>query len=138
MHKDYERANRWTERVIGAAIEVHRHKGPGLLEEIYEKCLMRELEIQCVPAENQTIVPIEYKGFRFDQPLKLDIYVDRCLIIEVKAVDRILPVHKAQLLSYMKLLDAPLGLLVNFHELRLKDGIHRLILAGADEESVAF
>jgi len=138
VHKNFAKANRWTETVIGGAIEVHRHKGPGLLEEIYEKCLMRELAIRNIPAENQTIVPIEYKGFTFEQPLKLDVYVDRCLIVEVKAVERLLPVHKAQLLSYMKLLDAPLGLLINFHELRLRDGIHRMILAGADDETIAF
>ena len=138
MHRDFERADGWSSKVIGAAIEVHRHKGPGLLEEIYEKCMMRELSLQSIPAENQKIVPVEYKGFVFDQPLKLDVYVDGCLIVELKAVEKVLPVHKAQLLSYMRLLDAPLGLLINFHELRLKDGIHRLILPGANVEDVDF
>jgi len=138
MHVDFRRADASSKKVIGAAIEVHRHKGSGLLEEIYEKCMMRELALQSIPAENQKIVPIEYKGFIFDQPLKLDVYVDGCLIVELKAVEKVLPVHKAQLLSYMKLLDAPLGLLINFHELKLKDGIHRMILAGADEENVDF
>lgn len=138
MHKEFLRADQWSGRVIGAAIEVHRHKGPGLLEEIYEKCMIRELALQEIPAENQKIVPIEYKGFTFDQPLRLDLYVDSCLLVELKAVETVLPVHKAQLMSYMKLLDAPLGLLINFHALRLKDVIHRLILAGADGEGIDF
>jgi GxxExxY protein len=132
MHRDFERADMWTKWVIGAAIEVHRLKGAGLLEEIYERCLMHELSLQKVPALNQVRVPIEYKGFVFEETLKLDVYVDRCLIVELKAVEKVLPIHKAQLMSYMRLLDAPLGLLINFHELRLKDGISRLILPGAD------
>ena len=118
--------------VIGAAIEVHRDKGPGLIESIYQKCLMRELALQNIPARQQVLVPVEYKGFVFEEPLKLDFYVDDCLILELKAVDRILPIHKAQLISNLKLLKAPLGLLINFHEARLVDGVHRLILPGAD------
>jgi GxxExxY protein len=133
MHPDYERANRWSKVVIGAAIEVHRHKGPGLLETIYEKCLMRELFLREVPAVNQLVVPIEYKGYVFEEPLRVDVYVDHCLIVEAKAVEQVSPIHKAQLLSYMKLLNAPLGLLINFHELVLKNGIHRMILEGADQ-----
>jgi GxxExxY protein len=138
MHKDFVRADQWTGKVIGAAIEVHRQKGAGLLEEIYEKCFMRELAIQKIPAESQITVPIEYKGFTFDYPLILDVYIDKCLIVELKAVECILPIHKAQLMSYMKLLDAPLGLLINFHEVILKNGIHRMILAGADGDDVDF
>ena len=103
MHKQYTRADKWTEQVISAAIEVHRHKGPGLLEEIYEKCLMREFELRGMPAVNQVRVPIEYKGVTFDQQLRLDAIIDGCLIVEIKAVECVLPVHKAQLLSYMKL-----------------------------------
>jgi len=80
--------------VIGAAIEVHRHKGPGLLEEIYEKCLMREFEIRGMPAVNQVLVPLEYKGVTFDQPLRLDAIVDRCLIVEIKAVECVLGSRK--------------------------------------------
>ncbi len=131
MHPDYERANRLSKEVIGAAIEVHRLKGPGLLETIYEKCLMRELFLRQVPAVSQLLVPIEYKGYVFEETLRLDVYVDQCLIVEAKAVETIQPIHKAQLLSYMKLLNAPLGLLLNFHELVLKNGIQRLILEGA-------
>jgi len=132
MHPKFKRADEWSRRVIGAAIEVHRDKGPGLIESIYDKCMMRELFLQGVPARQQVIVPVEYKGLIFDEPLKLDIYVDDCLIIELKAVEKILPIHKAQLFSYMKLLGAPLGLLMNFHEPRMVDGIHRMILPGAD------
>lgn len=117
MHKDFQRADEWSRHAIGAAIEVHRDKGPGLVESIYEKCMMRELELQRIPAVNQVIVPIEYKGYVFDEPLKLDVYVDTCLILELKAVQKVLPEHKAQLLSYMKLLDAPVGLIINFHEM---------------------
>ena len=102
VHGDYERADRWSKEVIGAAIEVHRLKGPGLLETIYEKCLVRELSLRQVPVVNQVLVPIEYKGYVFEAPLRLDLYVDNCLMVEVKAVEAILPIHKAQLLSYMK------------------------------------
>jgi GxxExxY protein len=134
VHPDYERANAWSREAIGAAIEVHRLKGPGLLETIYEKCLLRELFLRKVPCVSQLAVPIEYKGFTFEEPLRLDVYIDKCLIVEAKSVETILPIHKAQLLSYMKLLNAPLGLLINFHEVTLKNGIHRLILHGADQK----
>ncbi len=138
MHIKFPKADMFSKQVIGAAIEVHRLKGPGLLEEIYQKCMMREFELRSIPAESQVIVPVEYKGLIFDQPLRLDIYVGQCLIVELKAVESVLPVHKAQLLSYMKLMDAPLGLLINFHEVTLKRGIHRMILPGANEEKIDF
>jgi GxxExxY protein len=135
---NYTRANNWTEQVISAAIEVHRHKGPGLLEEIYEKCLMREFELRGMSAINQVRVPVEYKGVTFDQELRLDAIIDRCLIVEIKAVECVLPVHKAQLLSYMKLMDVPVGLLINFHARLLRDGLSRMVLRGADLEDVDF
>ena len=133
MHPNYSKAQALSSRVIGAAIEVHRHKGPGLVESIYERCLLRELELLGIGAVSQLVVPIEYKGLVFEEPMRLDVYIERCLIVENKVVEKILPVHKAQLLSYMKLLDVPLGLLFNFHEPVLKDGIVRLILPGADQ-----
>ncbi len=77
-------------------------------------------------------MPVEYKGFTFEEPLQLDVFVDDCLIVELKAVTEVLPIHKAQLLSYMKLMNVPLGLLINFHELRLVDGIHRMVLRDVD------
>ncbi len=119
--------------VIGAAIEVHRHKGPGLIESIYEKCLMRELSLRSLGAVNQRVVKIEYKGVVFEEPLRFDVLVEDCLLLELKSVQEVLAVHKAQLLSYMKLLDVPIGLLINFHEVKLVDGIHRLILPGANQ-----
>lgn len=134
MHPKYAKANQLTREVIGAAIEVHRLKGPGLMESIYEKCLMRELEIRGIATRKQVPVEIEYKGLVFEDDLKLDILVEDCLIIELKVVKEVLGIHKAQLLSYMKLLDIPLGLLINYHELKLVDGISRLILPGADQE----
>ncbi len=133
MHADYDRAEALSKRVIGAAIEVHRRMGPGLIESIYEKCLMRELELKEISAKNQLIVPVKYKGFTFEELLRLDILVDACLLLELKSVEKVHPIHKAQLLSYMKLLNVPIGLLFNFHELRLRDGIHRMILSGANE-----
>lgn len=138
MHKSYARADKWSELVIGAAIEVHRHKGPGLLEDIYERCLMREFELRGIPAANQVLVALEYKGTLLDQALRLDVIVDRCLIVEIKAVERVLPVHKAQLLSYMKLTDVPMGLLINFHVSLLKEGVSRMVLRGADMDEVNF
>jgi GxxExxY protein len=132
MHPDYERANALSAIVIGAAIEVHRIMGPGLLESIYELCLLRELQLRGVPVKRQVLVPVEYKGFTFEAPLRLDMYVDECLAVELKAVERVAPIEQAKLLSYMKLLEAPIGLLINFHQTVLKDGIRRLILKGAD------
>ncbi|HJT32713.1 MAG TPA: GxxExxY protein [Pirellulales bacterium] len=118
---------------IGAAIEVHRILGPGLLESIYEKCLQREFELRGIPVLNQEHVQITYKGVSFTEELRFDLLVDGALLLEVKAVQDVAPVHKAQLLSYMKLLNVPLGLVLNFHEIKLVDGISRLILPGANE-----
>lgn len=118
--------------VIGAAIEVHRLKGPGLLESIYERCMMRELELRGIKSTSQLAVPVEYKGLVFETPLRLDLFVESCLIVEIKAIEQILRIHKAQTLSYMRLLNAPLGLILNFHEVRMANGICRLILQGAD------
>lgn len=102
------------------------------MESIYEKCMMHELALQGIPAQQQVTVKVEYKEITFSEPLKLDLYIDDCLVIELKAIEKILPIHRAQLFSYMTLMDAPVGLLFNFHELRLIDGLHRMILPGAD------
>lgn len=133
MHPLFARADRLSGELIGAAIEVHRIMGPGLLESIYERCLMRELSLRGIPVRNQQEVVIDYKGDVFKEPLKFDLLVDDCLLVELKAVEKVIPIHKAQLISYMKLLDVPLGLLMNFHEIKLVDGISRLILPGANE-----
>ena len=121
-----------TESVIAAAIEVHRDKGPGLIESIYEWCLTKEFELRELQCLNQKIVVITYKVFSREEPLRFDMLVEDCVLVEAKAVEKILPIHKAQLLSYMKLLDIPIGLLINFHEMKLADGVHRLILPGAN------
>jgi GxxExxY protein len=132
VHPLFPKASRLTESIIGAAIEVHRDKGPGLIESIYEWCLMRELELRHLAATNQKRVRIAYKGFVKDEPLMLDVLVEDCVLLETKSVEKILPIHKAQLLSYMKLLNIPLGLLINFNVGKLTDGISRLILPGSD------
>jgi GxxExxY protein len=134
MHPLYAKADALSHELIGAAIEVHRDKGPGLIESIYECCLMHELFLRKIPAVNQKLVPITYKDLTFEEPLRLDILVDDCLLLEAKSVERLLPIHKAQLLSYMKLLNVPVGLLINFHESVLKNGIARLVLPGANLE----
>jgi len=132
MHPLYEKADRLSPVVIGAAIEVHRDKGPRLVESIYERCLCRELEINGLQHTSQKLVRIEYKGLVFEEPLRFDVLVENCLLVENKCVEAVLPIHKAQLLSYMRLLNVPLGLLINYHESVLKSGIHRLILPGAN------
>jgi GxxExxY protein len=136
MHPLFEKADILSREVIGAAIEAHRHKGPGLIESIYEKCLSRELFLRGISCASQKVVPIEYKGFVFEEPLRFDSLVEGCLLLELKCVEKVLPIHKAQLLSYMKLLDIPIGLLFNFHEMKLTSGIARLILPGANTEGV--
>jgi GxxExxY protein len=133
MHCLFERAAGLTETIIGAAIEVHRDKGPGLIESIYEWCLTKELGLRGLKCVSQKTVLIEYKGFTREEPLQFDMLVEDCVLVEAKAVEKVLPIHKAQLLSYMKLLDVPLGLLINFHELKVTDGVHRLILPGAKQ-----
>ena len=132
MHRLFERASGLTETIIGAAIEVHRNKGPGLIESIYEWCFRTELDLRSLEHVSQKTVTIEYKGFTRREPLRFDILVEHCVLVETKAIEKILPIHKAQLLSYMKLLDVPIGLLINFHEAKLVDGVHRLILPGAN------
>lgn len=132
MHPLFEKASGLTEHLIGAAIEVHKDKGPGLVESIYEWCLSRELELRKLSATNQKLVTISYKGFVREEPLRFDLLVENCVLIEAKAVEKILPVHKAQLLSYMKLLNVPIGLLINFNETKLTDGVSRMILPGAN------
>ncbi len=133
MHPSFEKADQLSREIIAGAIEVHRDKGPGLIESIYERCLLRELEIRSIDAANQKEIRVEYKGLIFDEPLRFDVLVEDCLLIEIKAVRELLPIHKAQLLSYMKLLDVPIGLLINFHEIILVDGVKRLILPGANQ-----
>ena len=94
---------------------------------------MRELLLANVSCTNQQIVRVEYKGLTFEEPLRCDMLVENCLLLELKCVEKILPIHKAQLLSYMKILDVPVGLIINFHEIKLVDGLVRMILPGANQ-----
>lgn len=135
MHPLYKKADLLSEEIIGAAIEVHRDKGPGLIESIYEWCLTKELDLRGYSYATQKPVEISYKGFLKQEELRFDLLVEDCILIEAKSVVKILPIHKAQLLSYMKLLDVPIGLLINFNEVRVIDGIHRLIIPGVNKDS---
>ena len=132
MHPLLQKATGLTETIIAAAIEVHRDKGPGLIESIYEWCLLKELGLRRLACISQKVVLIEYKGFTREEPLRFDVLVEGCVLVEAKAVEKVLPLYKAQLLSYMKLLDVPLGLLINFHDMKVADGVSRLILPGAN------
>lgn len=117
MHPKFNQASALTHEVIAAAIEVHRDKGPGLLESIYEWCITKELELRGHTVEKQKLVTVRYKQFQRDEPLRFDLLIDGCLLVEVKAVEEVHPINKAQLLSYMK----------------LTDGVSRLILPGANQ-----
>ena len=132
MHPLFRKADGLTETIIAAAIEVHRDKGPGLVESIYEWCLLCEFDLRHLKTTNQKLVAVSYKEFTREEPLRFDLLVEGCVLIEAQAVERLLPIHKAQLLSYMKLLNIPVGLLINFNESRLVDGISRLLLPGAN------
>ena len=142
MHPLYEKAAPLTEEIIAAAIEVQKHFGIGLPESIYQKCLARELQLRGHTAETEVAVPITYKGYEFTEKLRIDVLVDKCLVIEAKSLDedRVDMVrHKSQCLSYLKLMDLPLGLVINFGDYRLgKRGIVRVILAGADDQEASF
>lgn len=133
MHPLFAKADGLTGQIIAGAIEMHRDKGPGLVESIYEWCLTRELEIRQLRTTQQKLVQISYKGFSRDEPLRFDLLVEDCVLIEAKAVEHVLPVHKAQLLSYMKLLNVPIGLLINFNVSKLTDGVSRLMLPGSNQ-----
>ncbi|NTW66693.1 MAG: GxxExxY protein [Nitrospirae bacterium] len=117
-----------TEKLIAAAIEVHRHLGPGLLESAYEECYCHELKLQEVFVERQKPLPLEYKGIKLDCGYRMDVVGDQKAVVEIKCVDKIMPVHEAQLLTYLKLSGLKVGLIINFHAPYIKDGIKRLVL----------
>jgi GxxExxY protein len=117
--------NDLSRQVIGLAIEVHRQLGPGLLESAYEECLCFELRHAAVPHVRQQKLPIRYKGHELNYCYQIDVIADKCLVIEIKPVDHINPVHEAQLLTYLRLSGISLGLLLNFNSPVLKDGIRR-------------
>lgn len=119
--------NDLTEQIIGAAIEVHRSLGPGLLESAYEECLSRELGLRNLSCQRQVALPVEYKGIRLDCGYRLDLLVAQVIVVEIKAVEALLPIHDAQRLTYLKLGRWPVGLLLNFNVPILKDGVRRLV-----------
>jgi GxxExxY protein len=121
------RANELSNQIIGAAIEVHRQLGPGLLESAYEACLRRELGLRGVPFAHQVPLPVTYKGVEIDCSYRLDLLVGGLVIVELKAVEALEPIHSAQLLTYLRLTNLWLGLLVNFNVVVLKNGIKRVV-----------
>ena len=125
--------NQLTDAIIGAAMEVHRALGPGLLESSYEMCLCRELSIRGIPFEQQVPVPAEYKGVKLDCGYRADIVVDGAILVEIKAIDSLLPIHAAQLLGYLKLRGWKVGRLINFNVELLKHGLRRRVLGLVEE-----
>ena len=127
-HRDTEtqRLNLITEKVIGASIEVHKGLGSGLLESAYERCLCYELSLAGLKFERQVPLPLVYKDVKLESGYIMDLVVEDLLVVELKAVERLMPIHEAQLLSYLKLAEKRIGLLLNFHVPVLKDGIKRI------------
>ena len=132
MDEPSNRADELARQVIGAAIEVHSHLGAGFLENTYENALSIEMELRGIPFKNQSPVPLSYKGHGIGEG-RLDFLVDGCLIVELKSVDSISPIHYAQVLSYLRATGQGLGLLINFNVKRLRDGIKRVVLSSADK-----
>lgn len=128
MRPPLQESDALTEKIIGCAIEVHRTLGPGLLESAYEQCLARELSLREIPYRLQVPLPVEYKGIHLDCSYRIDVVVNEQVILELKSVDKTLPIHEAQLLTYMKLPNITKGLLLNFNVKRLVKGIKRFRL----------
>lgn len=129
-----ERLNALSEKVIGAGIAVHRGLGPGLLESAYQACLAHEMDRRGVPFEREKALPVRYRGVNLDCGYRLDFLVDGRLIVELKATERLEPIHEAQVLSYLRLADRRLALLMNFNVGRLKDGVRRLVNGFPDSQ----
>ncbi|HEX3250815.1 MAG TPA: GxxExxY protein [Pyrinomonadaceae bacterium] len=125
----FTHVNVLTKEIIGAAIEVHRHLGPGLLESAYQQCLARELQLRDIPYRYEWPLPLDYKGLRMKCGYRVDILVANAVVVETKSIEAIAPVHEAQLLTYMRLGGWKVGLLINFNVLVLKTGIRRKVLA---------
>jgi GxxExxY protein len=123
--KDY--LNQLSNEIIGAAIEVHRDLGPGLLEATYELCLQHELQLREIASERQQRLSICYKNLNVPDAYRIDLFVENSIVVEIKTVETLLPIHSAQLLTYLKMSGKHLGLLINFRNLRLADGIKRLV-----------
>lgn len=119
--------NKLSYDIVGAAIEVHKSLGPGLLESVYEKCLVHELKLKRFNVNQQVVVPVEYKGISVEAELRADVIVENLIVVELKAFDAILPIHKAQLLTYLKLLNMPKGLLINFNTTSITESLVPLV-----------
>mgnify|MGYP001028436202 CR=1 FL=1 len=122
------RENELTTQIIGGAIEVHKQLGPGLLESAYETCLAQEMSLRGIAFERQKPLPLTYKGTKLDCGYRLDFLVEGLVVVELKAIKKFEPVHKAQMLTYLRLTNCKLGLLLNFHTVLLKTGIKRVVL----------
>ena len=121
------RHEKLTEAIIGAAIEVHRELGPGLMESAYEECLCYELSVRGIAFQRQVVLPVSYKKVKLDCGYRMDIVVEETVVLELKAIEQVLPLHEAQLITYLKLSRKPVGLLMNFNVPVLKDGILRRV-----------
>jgi len=122
-----ERYNELSGIILDSSITVHKEMGPGLLESVYELCLRKELQLRGIKSEQQVILPLFYKGHEISKDFRIDLLVEKEIVVEIKAVEAILPVHQAQLISYLKLADKRLGFLINFSVSLLKDGFHRFV-----------
>jgi GxxExxY protein len=122
-----EKLNHLSKEILAAAIAVHKEMGPGLLESVYELCLLKELQLRGIRAENQVFVPLFYRGEQLNKDFRIDILVEKEIVIEMKAVDMLLPVHDAQIISYLKLTNKKLGFLINFNVPLLKEGFNRFV-----------
>ena len=116
-----------TGAIVDTSLKIHRELGPGLLESVYETVLFRALERRGLPVERQKVIRFEYDGLVFDEGLRLDLLVDGCVVVELKSVERLAPVHHKQVLTYLRLLQLPVGLLINFGGATLKEGLHRIV-----------
>jgi|ERR1019366_1113969 GxxExxY protein len=132
--QEKDRLDQISRRIIGAAIEVHRHLGPGLLESAYQSCLVFELKQLGLRLEEQKALPVVYKKVKLDCGYRLDLLVKDEIIVEIKAIEKLLPIHEAQLLSYLRLARKRVGLLMNFHVPVLKDGLKRIVNEFPDAE----
>ena len=128
----FTHVNVLTRQIIGAAIEVHRHLGPGLLESAYQQCLIRELTLKNIPFKREWPLPLEYKGVHLGCSYRLDLLVGDAVVVEIKSVEALTPIHDAQLLTYLKIGGWKVGLLINFNVEMLKTGIHRKVLGLAE------
>ena len=122
-----EELNRLSKELLDAAIEVHREMGPGLLESVYEECLVEELKLRKLIASDQVELPLFYKGKKLKKKFRIDLLIENEIIVELKTVDQILPLHEAQIISYLKLTDKKLGFLINFNVPLLKQGFRRFV-----------